>query len=422
MTYDVVIVGAGAAGLAAARILTGSRKRVCLIEARTRIGGRIFSLHPRELPLPIELGAEFIHGDGGPAFDIVDAASLAVAQLPDDHWWSTANGKRERIEGFWDQIDRVRAKIGSRTRDLSFAEFLRRRKDLAPRLRELAQNFVEGYHAAHADRISAHVLRTADEEQAGKNRQFRIVNGQDALIAWLHAGLDPSLGEVLLGTVAERVQWSDRSVVVHCGDRRVRGKRLLLTIPIGVWKAGALAFDPPLRTKERALELLEPGHVVKIAFRFRERFWDDVNFLHTSDRFVQTWWTAAPFRAPVLTAWAGGHAADALLAESADARIDHALASMASAWDVPRRRLDALLIGTFTHDWQSDPFSRCAYSYAAVGGAGAHDALARPVRKTLYFAGEATSSDQTGTVAGAIASGQRAATEVLRDERRALVS
>ncbi|HEX2062422.1 MAG TPA: NAD(P)/FAD-dependent oxidoreductase, partial [Thermoanaerobaculia bacterium] len=351
----------------------------------------------------------------------VEAAALAAAELPDDHWWSEG-GRREKIEDFWGAIDRIRAKIGERGRDVSFAEFLRSRKNLPPRLRALARSYVEGYHAAHADRMSARALRVADseQEQPGGNKQFRLAAGQDALIAWLRAGLDPQRVELRLGTVAEHVQWSEGSVTVGTRStetqqrERIRARALILTIPIGVWKAGAIAFDPPLKEKENALALLEAGHVVKIALRFRERFWPDVNFLHTNDRFVPTWWTAAPFRAPVLTGWAGGHAADAMLAEGEAARIERALAALAAAWDVPRRRVDALLVATWTHDWQSDPFSRCAYSYAAVGGENAAAQLARPLRRTLFFAGEATSSDETGTVAGAIASGFRAARETLR--------
>lgn len=95
----------------------------------------------------------------------------------------------------------------------------------------------------------------------------------------------------------------------------VHARAALITIPIGVWKAGDIEFDPPLREKEKAIAKLEAGHVVKIAFRFRERFWPDVNFVHAPDRYMPTWWTAAPLRSPVLTGWAGGHAADALLAE-----------------------------------------------------------------------------------------------------------
>lgn len=413
MTYDAIIIGAGAAGLSAARALSGARRTTCLLEARPRAGGRIHTLHVPDLPLPIELGAEFVHGETSTTFSIIDAAALAAAQLPDDHWWFD-DEQRTRIDDFWGEIDEVRAKIGAMRRDVSFAEFLRRRKDLTPRLRELARNFVEGYHASHADRISAQVLRSADEEQAGGNRQFRIANGQDALLDWLRAGIDPAHCDLFLSTAVKRVQWSQGSVRVETEAQRFRAKALLLTIPIGVWKAGAIEFDPVLKEKERALEGLEAGHVVKIAFRFRERFWGDVNFLHASDRFMPTWWTSAPFRAPLLTGWAGGHAADALLAEGTEARIDRALDSLSRVWQQPRKKIHALLAGTFTHDWQADPFSRCAYSYAAVGGAGAHDALAKPIRKTLFFAGEATSSDQTGTVAGAIESGTRAAREMLR--------
>jgi monoamine oxidase len=416
--YDIVIIGAGAAGLAAARALSGGGKRVCLLEARGRIGGRVHSLHLPDLPLPIELGAEFIHGESAATFDIVDAAALAAAQLPDDHWWSSGD-EWERIDDFWGSIDSVRAKIGARKRDLSFADFLRTRRDLTPRKRELARNFVEGYHAAHAERISALALRAADSEQSeeepGGNQQFRLAGGQDALLEWLRAGFDPHRVELRLGTVASRVQWSPGAVEVECASsglvERIRAKALILTIPIGVWKAGAIEFVPALREKEEPLSLIEAGHVVKIAFRFRERFWPPLNFLHSSNRHMPTWWTTEPFRAPILTGWAGGHAADALLTEGEEAMLDRALDAMSAVFRVPRRRLDSLLVATYTHDWQRDPFSRCAYSYAAVGGHEAHAALAKPLRKTLFFAGEATSGDETGTVAGAIASGLRAARE-----------
>ena len=117
-------------------------------------------------------------------------------------------------------------------------------------------------------------------------------------------------------------------------------------------------------------------------------------------------------RAPILTAWAGGHAADRLLAEGAPA--ERALDSLATAFGLKRREIDRLVDSAHMHDWQADPFSRGAYSYAAVGGKNAHTALGRPISSTLFFAGEATSGDQTGTVAGAIASGKRAAREVLR--------
>jgi monoamine oxidase len=437
---DVLVIGAGAAGLAAARDLSGAGKRVIVLEARGRIGGRIHTTHLADLPMPIELGAEFVHGEVDETFSIVDAAALTAIGLPDNHWWSK-DGRWTLVDDFWGKIDGVRAKIGALQRDISFDEFLRRRKSLDPQLRELARTFVEGYHAAHADRISALALRSADQEQSDPtgNKQFRITQGYDALIAWLHAGLDPSRAELRLGAMVKSIAWSKGEVAVTTQQETLRANAVVVTVPIGVLKAprdheGAIRFDPPLREKENALGNLEAGHVVKIAFRFRERFWDEsdfigersatkswqrgtpVNFVHTNDRFMPTWWTMAPARAPILTGWAGGHAADALLAEGSSAMTERGLDAMSAAFRIPRRRLDALLVATYHHDWQADPFARCAYSYAAVGGRGAHEQLAKPLQDTIYFAGEATNAKQTGTVAGAIESGRKAARRLLKSK------
>ena len=418
MTFDVAVIGAGAAGFAAARTLSGARKRVCLIEARDRAGGRISTLHLPDLPVPIEFGAEFVHGDPETTFEIIDAAALPVYELRFDQRWAH-NGSFTRIRDFRGQVERVLARIGNLDHDISFDAFLRTQRKLSPRMRKLVCNFVEGYHAAHADRISALALRVAPGEATSEFRQYRIASGYDSVIEWLRAGLDPQHVDIRFGSVAKRVQWEKGKVEIDCGAFKVRARAAIITIPIGVWKApsdqeGAIVFDPPLREKERAIAHLEAGHVVRITFRFRERFWekDRLTFVHTNDRFMPTWWTFAPMRAPILVGWAGGHCADALLAERPSI-IDRALDSMSRAFGIPRRRLDALLAGTWMHDWQSDPFSRGAYSYAAVGGAGAADVLAKPIKNTLFFAGEATSSDETGTVAVAIATGYRAAQKLL---------
>ena len=406
---DVIIVGAGAAGLAAARELAG--RNIAIVEARDRIGGRIHTLHPTDLALPIELGAEFIHGEAKATFSVVDSAALLAYELPDDHYWAR-EGTWEEVD-FWHDLDRLFAKIG--TRDRSFADFLKSRR-VDPRIREMAWHFVEGYHAAHAGRISALALRSADNE-TNAMRQFRIADGYDALVAWLRAGIsDPQA--LRLSTTVKEIRWKRGSVEVDCGTETLRAGAALITIPLGVWKAprdqeGAIRFVPDLKDKRNTIERLEVGHVVKIVFRFREPFWKKpFNFLHSNDRFIPTWWTSAPARAPLLTGWAGGHAADAMMAEGEGGMIDRAIDSMAKAFGVRRSLIQRSLVATWTHDWQRDPFSRGAYSYAGVGGIGAHKALAKPVESTLFFAGEATNGEQTGTVAGAIVSGKAAARKI----------
>lgn len=444
MRYDVIIVGAGAAGLAAARTLSGAGRSVAVLEARPRAGGRVFSQTLPALPTPVELGAEFVHGENATTFSIVKAASLTLMELPDTHWVHQRRWSVER--NFWSKISRVLGAIDASAPDLPFAEFLARSRDLNTSVRELARTFVEGYHAAHAERISTKALASADSEQQEgdrETRQFRLAGPQSEIIDWLAAGIDPSRGSLRLSTVVSAIRWSRGSVSVECRSavtqrtETLRARAVLITLPVGVLKSpagheGAVQFEPPLPQKQRALAQLEAGHVVKIAFVFREAFWEDpsfvrerarlkrneprlpLNFLHSSSRLVPTWWTSAPVRSPILTAWAGGHAADALLAESPDTRIELSLGELASQWRVDRDELDALLSGAFTHDWQSDPYSRGAYSYAGVGGSRAHAKLAAPVAGTLFFAGEATNGEETGTVAGAIDSGIRAAREILR--------
>ena len=199
----------------------------------------------------------------------------------------------------------------------------------------------------------------------------------------------------------------------------LRARTAIVTLPLGVLKAapseaGAVRFDPMPAALRAAVQKLEVSHVCKLVLRFREVLWDDrVGFLHDRQGDFPTWWTASPWRVPVLTAWAGGPRADALRDLSETGLVDRALASLGRAVGVPRPELEDLLESWRVHDWRRDPYSRGAYSYVGVGGLPAQRALGRPCQGTLFFAGETANLEEMGTVAGAIASGQRAARQVL---------
>ena len=410
---DAIVIGAGAAGLAAARDLSSAGKSVAILEARQRIGGRIFTLHETNLPLPIELGAEFIHGEAEETFKIVEAGAFLAYELPNNRWISD-RGKFRRLPNFWATTKRIRMRIPARGRDVSFAEFLNKQRNLSPRLKAMMMNFAEGYNAAHADRLSAKSLRATEDEEDDP-KQWRVADGYDSVIESLRAGLDPSRSTLHLGCEATEVKWSRGSVeVTSRKGETFHAAAAVITIPIGVWKsADAIRFDPPLREKERAIRKLEVGHVVKVVLGFHERFWDPERvFVVSRDPFMPTWWTTNPVRSSMLTGWAGGHAADRMLA--AQDLTDRALQSLASVFGVKRREIDSKLDSVHVHNWQADPFSRGAYSYASVGGELAHETLARQVDGTLFFAGEATTPYETGTVAGAIGTGRRAAKQLLK--------
>ena len=446
---DVVVIGAGAAGVAAARALHDAGVGVVVLEARERIGGRVFTLRDSASAVPVELGAEFIHGRAVALQPLLHEARLVNIDVAGQRYTAAGKGIR-RLDDFWERLDRVMRRLeGQPSPDRSFQTFLDTRpggRRLA-RERRLALQWVEGFHAADPRLISTHALAQGGwpADDLEERRLGRVVDGYDRVIERLAAPLD---GRIRLGAVVNRVEWSTGKVVVSVGqpDGRARfvvdARAAIVAVPLGVLKAsvdevrlkpdatsdtgahttrdiGAIEFIPALRQKQRALDALAVGSVVRVVLRLRERFWSDdydtLSFLHTQDDDFPTWWTAYPMREPVLVGWCGGPAARARSQLAPDALERRAVSSLARQFRMSRQRLRALVEGFWTHDWDHDPFARGAYSYSAVGGADAPTLLARPLRRTLFFAGEAADSEgSTGTVHGAIASGRRAATQVVR--------
>jgi monoamine oxidase len=428
---DVVVLGAGAAGLAAARALSQAGRSVIVVEARSRIGGRILTRHETSWPLPVELGAEFLHGPAEATREVAQAASARVVELPGTH--VLAEGGRLRpMDKTWDAVAALLKRASRLRRDTPFAAWIARQKAPAAVCRS-ARLFVEGYSAADAARASTQWIAEGAESMA-EMRQYRMESGYDAIARWLRAGLDAERTEVRLGATATAVEWSRGSVRVRIASATGRtlpalsARACVITLPAAVLKApGVLEIRPRVPGLSAVLSRLEAGSVRKVLLRFREAFWEEdgffesrlpraardvartVAFVHDARTAFPTWWTAAPRHVPVLTAWAGGPAAQALAGLAEPALADRALDGLAGTLGVKRARLDAQLEGWATHDWQKDPLSRGAYTYVGVGGRGAAQRLARPVQGTLFFAGEAATEEEMGTVAGAIASGLAAA-------------
>ena len=436
---DAVVIGAGAAGLAAARALSDAGRDVVVLEARPRIGGRILTVYDPEWPLPVELGPEFLHGEARATREVARAAGLAVVELPDEHVWAE-DGRLRPMGDVWTRFGALLERVPPKGPDLSFARFLAQRRVPAS-TRQMARLFVEGYFAADADRISARSVASSGGEDDAAQRQYRPAEGYFRIVDWLRAGLRPERCRVCLGSVVESVAWRRGEVevsyrsVAGTQTRLVRARTAVVTLPLGVLKAappeaGAVRFDPMPAPLRASIEKLEVSHVCKLVLRFREAFWDApgffarraapalgepnrIDFLHDRKGDFPTWWTANPWRVPMLTAWAGGPRADALSELSEAGLVDRALASLARALGSSRPRLEDLLESWRVHDWRRDPYSRGAYSYVGVGGLPAQRALGRPCDGTLFFAGETTEPEEMGTVAGAIASGQRAARQIL---------
>lgn len=435
-SLDVVIVGAGAAGLAAAERLSAAGLSIAILEARARAGGRIFTRRVRGWPLPIELGAEFVHSRSDEIFEIAREAGLLIDRLPDSHLQATASGFRSQHD-LWARFDAVTRQMRTTGRDRSVAEFLRTRRRMSPVEKRLAAAMIESYHAAILERASEHAFSTRGEPRlsAGEQMQFRVVSGYDRVTDWFRSRLDPKRCRIRFSTAVKRIRWRKGSVeVATAGGGKFRGRHAIVTVPIGVLKGGAdgqsgIEFDPDPPAQRRALEKIEMGQVVKVVLLFRRPFWEEtraverlrarepenseISFLHSWHAAFPTWWTAAPAQVPMITGWAAGPAASAFTHLPKKQILDRALETLESLFELRSPPVRRFLIAGHVHDWSADPWARGAYSYEAVGGASAPAVLARPVAGTLHFAGEATDRNQSGTVPGAIASGRRAARQIL---------
>ena len=444
----VVVIGAGAAGLAAARALHEAGIDVEVLEARDRIGGRVFTITPPHVTRPIELGAEFIHGQAPELQQLLDEASLASADVCGTRWTSTSAGLRQ-LTDFWDRLDRAMRLLDRKSppkgghyksqADRSFDEAIRTRRGrgLSARTRAdrtLAREYVEGFHAADPHLISAQALAEGGSpgKEVRERRLAHVVDGYDRVIAWLAT---PLSARIRLSSIVTTVRWKPRRVAIDVARRKpITARAAIVTIPLGVLQAppgqrGAIAFEPELRAKAPALARLEMGAALRVVLRLNERFWADekfaatharegverMSFLLTSDKDFPTWWTTYPFTSPLIVGWCGGPRARRLLEESEAVIINRAVTALARQCGVTQRRMRSIVEEAWTHDWLHDPFARGAYSYAKVGGVDASAMLARPLAGTLFFAGEATDTEgATGTVHGAIASGRRAARQVQR--------
>jgi monoamine oxidase len=431
------VVGAGVAGLEAARLLADAGKRVVIIEARDRIGGRIFTEHVSagnaNDPISVELGAEFIHGLPPATWNLIQEAQLKTYELDGAHPLFI-NGRFAFGDEFQgaagNVIEQMMVWLAAQPcgTDRTFSEYL----DLAGidgPTRTRAAAYVEGFNAADRDVIGVAALARQQraEDAIHSDRIFHITAGYDALPSYLAEKFAASDGKILLAHEVRQIRWSHHAVTVSgiaAGDRtfELDARRAIVTLPLGVLQSGTVNFDPVPAQIFSNIAKMAMGPVLRMSLLFRDKFWqNDLSFLFAPDEMPPTWWTPSPNPTPLITGWLAGRRA-ARFAEKtrADARptelFDEALRTLSKIFGLSILELNGLLISRHSHDWQADPYTRGAYSYAPSGAVNASQLISQPSLDTLYFAGEHTDTNgHWGTVHGALASAQRAAAQILDD-------
>ena len=420
---DVIIVGGGIAGLGAARELARAGWRVILFEARGRLGGRIFPLETGASRASAELGAEFVHGNNRELRALARRAGARMEAVSRD-MFELRDGELREARDYWKSTTEILKSIPRRTR-ASLAKFLaEKRTAFSPEDLRRVRDHVQSFNAGPAARISAAVLST---DHAGADTpQYRLRGGYGKLVAQLEKELDELGVVVQRETEVRKVRWTRSRVEVVARFRRHEETRhgasaVVVTLPLGVLKSRAIRFEPRLKEKEAVIRRLGWGDVSRILLRFDAAFLErlrvttaarakrprDFSFIHAPGLPFPVWWSADGW----MTGWAGGPLAKPLLPLTPAGLKKAAICSLSGIWGVSQATVRSGLRGAWSHSWAGDPYSRGAYSYAVAGFEDGPARLAKPVGRTIFFAGEAA-AEELGTVHGALASGVKAAREI----------
>jgi monoamine oxidase len=439
---DVIIVGAGAAGLMAARELAKVGRRVLILEARDRIGGRIMPLDKSAFGYPAQGGAEFVHGAAPLTRALMAEAGLTYVPDQGDSW-SVRDGKLERTTDFPVDKSLLKRKQSLMAHDLSVAQFLETylAGPECERTRQAVTRLAEGYDGANTRKMSAATIR--DEWLGGDNASGRIQEGYGALLNFLKKECDPGLVKIQLGTrvtsiglgpgvsqvSVTAVSAEDSTITLSKKGRFpkvssvikapvvITAPKVIITVPVSV--LADIKLDAELAWKYAAASQIGFGTVIKAVFRFKTKFWDRIlgrdltamSWIFSDEPFF-AWWTQYPDAVPVLTGWMGGPST-ALYANSSEIHLrEVAINSLSNMFKVDRELLSKQVIAWKLLNWQADLFSKGSYSYTMVNTKDAYERLAVPYENAIFFAGEAV-SHANGTVEAALDSGLKTARKII---------
>jgi monoamine oxidase len=405
---EVVIVGGGAAGVAACRRLKDAGIECLLLEARPRLGGRAWTVSDDPL-CAIDLGCGWLHSaDRNPWHRIAEAQGRSIDRTPPP--WTRISAPigfpLSEQASFLEALEKFHRRLGSLPEgapDVAAATLLE------PRGRWNALIGAVGTYVSGSrlDRVSTRDF--SRYRDSGVN--WRVVEGYGAVIASHAAGVP-----VVLGCLARRIDHTGRRLRVETADGTITADAAIITLPSVLLAEETLAFTPVLHQKTAAAAGLPLGLDDKLFLSLSDadEFEKDSRVFGRTDRTGTATYHFRPFGRPQIEAYFGGPLAVELEAAGVPAFVDFAIAELVGLLGSDfARRVKPLHL----HPWGIDPFSRGSYSCALPGKADCRGALAAPVDDRLFFAGEACSTNDFSTAHGAYLTGVVAADQAIAARR-----
>jgi len=423
---DVIIIGAGAAGLMAAYELSKAGKQVIVLEARGRVGGRMHTLND---DLHTELGAEFIHGDLPVTLQLLKDAN--VESIPaSGEMWHSRDGKFSKNAEQFEHWDLLMEKLDQLEKDISIGDFLQQEfgDEKYTSLRAWVTRFVSGYDTADPFRASAFALRR-EWQSENDDTQHRVKAGYGRMINYLVNTSEQNGTRFYLNTIAKHIHWTHGQVeVITSSNESFKAKQLIIALPLGVLKAdlseqASITISPSVGMCKEAISQIGFGSVVKVLLQFKTAFWEDQSITGAdlgdmgfilSGEAIPTWWTQHPSPSTLLTGWLGGPPAARKKDMSNDELLEEGLQSLSRIFNIDISKLKSDLLTSHVVNWTTDPFTLGSYAYDTLESAEARKILNTPIDHTIYFAGEYLyDGPAMGTVEAALTSGMETARKLI---------